>query len=357
MNDIKDKNPLFEGQREKSGAATFDKYAFQYHWALYRVISNHADQKEYAVIIELHEDVVVSNSLEVDKAKFEFNQVKTNKTPFNTYQLVEKKKSGSSVLGKLINGVSNKPYVTYIETLNLVTSNKFSLELAKENVELKIIRKEDLSIKQISELEKELKKEIGIEELPVNLRFIISDIPDSDYQTILIGTIAKLVNGLFPGSYTNAESIYTLLIDELYRKGKVTYDFAKWDELIKNKALTSIQVTKVINDFTNIKDEARIETEFNKVCFEMGLKSIQAKKLKRSFDRYKRQRISNSSTLQKDITFFFVDHIENAINEGLTEFTILIDRIYSSAPDKIKKQFHTKDEFSTALICEYIMMN
>lgn len=357
MNSKTDKNPLFDRQREKSGATTFDKYSFQYHWALYRVISNHADQKEYAVIIELHEDVVVSNSLEVSKAKFEFNQVKTNKTPFNTNQLVKKKKSGSSVLGKLINGVSNKPYVTHIETLNLVTSNKFNLELAKENVELKIIRKEDLSSKQISDLENELKKEIGIEELPTNLRFIVSDIPDSDYQTILIGTIAKLINSLFPGSYTNAESIYTLLIDELYRKGKVTYDFAKWDELLKNKALTSIQITKVINDFTNIKDEAKIESEFNNICFEMGLKSIQAKKLKRSFDRYKRQRISNSSTLQADTTIFFVIQIEKAINDGIVELTILIDRIFTSAPTKIKKQFQTKDEFSTALICEYIMMN
>lgn len=357
MNSKTDKNPLFDGQREKSGAATFDKYSFQYHWALYRVISNHADQQEYAVIIELHEDVVVSNSLDVDKAKFEFNQVKTNKSPFNTYQLVKNKKGGNSVLGKLIKGVSGKPYVTKIETLNLVNSNKFTLELAKENIELKIIRKEDLSRKQISELESELKKEIGISELPTNLRFIISDIPDSDYQTILIGTIAKLINSLFPGSYTNAESIYTLLIDELYRKGKVTYDFSKWDELLKNKALTSIQVSKVINEFTNIKDEAKIEIEFNNICSEMGLKSLQAKILKRSFDRYKRQRISNTSTLQKDTTQFFTTNIDNGISDGVTEMTELIERTLNSAPPKIKKQFPTKDEFSTALICEYIMMN
>ena len=357
MTDKKENNPLFDGQREKSGSTTFDKYSFQYHWALYRVISNHVDQEEYAVIIELHEDVVVSNSLEVDKAKFEFNQIKTNKTPFNTYQLVGKKKSGKSVLGKLINGVSGKPYNHLIETLNLVSSNKFKLELAKKNVELKIIRQEDLSSKQISDLEKELKKEIGIEELPTNLRFVISDIPDSNYQAILIGTIAKLISSLFPDSYTNAENIYTTLIDDLYRKGKLTYDFTKWDELIKNKALTSIEVTKVINDFTNIKDEVKIETEFNNICHEMDIKSIHAKKLKRSFDRYKRQRISNNSTLQKDTTLFFVNQIKNAIDDGVEELTILIDTIFTCAPTKIKKQFPTKDEFSTALICEYIMMN
>jgi hypothetical protein len=357
MTDKKENNPLFDGQREKAGASTFDKYSFQYHWALFRVITNHSDQKEYAVIIELHEDVVVSNSLEVDKAKFEFNQVKTNNASFNTYQLVKKKKSGSSVLGKLIKGITGKPYASKIDTLNLIATQKFNLELEKKDVDLKIIRKEDLSKGQLADLEKELKKEIDLDELPSNLRFIFSDLPDSNYQEILIGIISRVITSLFPGSYYNSESIYTLLIDELYRKGRVTYDFAKWDELLKNKALTSLQVTKVINDFTNIKDEAKIEAEFNNICFEMGLKSIQAKKLKRSFDRYKRQRISNSSTLQKDTTSFFVDQIEKAINDGIQELTILIDRIFTSAPTKIKKQFPTKDEFSTALICEYIMMN
>ena len=351
-----DNNPLFEGQREKSGSKTFDKYSYQYNWALFRVISIHEEQKEYAVIIELHEDVVVSNSLEVDNAKFEFNQVKTNKKTFTPHQLVVKKEFGNSVLGKLIKSVSDKPYKKKIETLNLVISNKFNLELEKNNIELKTIRKEDLSKKQIFELEKELKKE-GIDELPSNLRFLISDLPDSNYQSILIGTIAKLVNNLFPGSYANAESIYTLLIDELQRKGKVSYDFTKWEELLKNKALTSIQVNKVINDFTNIKDEAKIENEFISICSEMGLKSIQSKKLKRSFDRYRIQRISNNSSLQKDTTFFFVAEIENAINDGIEDIAILIDRIFNSAPSKIKKPFNTKEEFSTALICEFIMMN
>ena len=102
MTDKKNENPLFGSQREKSGAMTFDKYCFQYHWALYSVISKHEHHNEYAVIIELHEDVVLSNSLDATKAQFEFNQVKTNKSPFNTNQLVKKKKGENSVLGKLV---------------------------------------------------------------------------------------------------------------------------------------------------------------------------------------------------------------------------------------------------------------
>lgn len=357
MTNTKKNNPLFESQREKSGAQTFDKYSFQYHWALYRIISEHENSNEYAIIIELHEDVVLANSLDVSIAKFEFNQVKTNNSSFNTYQLVKKKKNGSSVLGKLVQSGNGKSFSTQIESLNLIATNKFTLELKKKDVNLKRITKSDLSDKQLKELEDELLKEINISELPANIQFIVSDIPSNNYQTFLIGVIAELINKIFPGSYSNAQDIYKLLIDELYRKGKVTYDFTNWDELLKDKALTSIQVTRVLNEFTNLKDEAKIEAEFNSICNELNLKSIEAKRLKRSFSRYRRQRISNRSTLQMDTTTFFVNEIESNISRGVTELKELIENVQKVVPQKIGNQFSTNDEVITALMCEYIMMS
>ena len=45
----KNKNPLFAPQKDKAGGWTFDKYDYQYHWALYEVLSRHKERKEYAV--------------------------------------------------------------------------------------------------------------------------------------------------------------------------------------------------------------------------------------------------------------------------------------------------------------------
>lgn len=355
MTTSKKNNPLFESQREKAGSRTFDKYSFQYNWALYRIISEHENLNEYAVIIELHEDVVICNSLDASLAQFEFNQVKTTTTSFNTHQLVVKKKSGSSILGKLVQNVHDKPFSDKVSSLNLIATSKFTLELKKKGIELKSITKDDLSNQQIIALENELIKEIGISKLPANIKFIISDLPDSNYQTFLIGAIAELINKIFPGSYSNAQDIYTILIDELYRKGKVTYDFTKWDEFLKDKALTSLQVTKVINQYTNLKDEAKIEAEFIDICRELGLKSIQIKLLKRSFSRYRRQRISNTSTLQLDTTKFFVNEIESNILLDIIDINDLINNIHKTIPAKFKKQFSTEDEITAAIICEYIM--
>ena len=80
-------NPLAKSQREKIGADTFADYLYQYHWALYRAVQEHGKEKEYAIFIELHEDVVVANSLDGDAATFEFNQVKTTKRKFSVTEL------------------------------------------------------------------------------------------------------------------------------------------------------------------------------------------------------------------------------------------------------------------------------
>lgn len=351
------KNPLFDGQREKAGSQTIDKYHFQYHWALFSLINKHKDKKEYAVFIELHEDVIISNSLDSSLAKFEFNQVKATETPFNTYQLVKLKKNGSSILAKLIKSGNEKPFSKSIDTLNLISVNNFKLELEKDDVTLKIIRKEDLSKNQLKELEDELNTEIGISVLPSNIQFIVTDLSQGNYQLATIGAIAELIHNLFPNSYTDAKNIYMALIDELMRKGKDTYDFTLWDEVLKNKALTSIQVTNVIAEFTNIKNEDNIENEFYSVCQELGYNAIERKKLKQHFTRYRTHRISNTSTLQIDTTNYLIAQINLHFIKGVLKIKDLISNIQNTMPEKLNKQFSTNEESASAIICEFIMMN
>lgn len=349
-------NPLFDEQREKAGSQTIGKYLFQYHWALYKIISDHSEKKEYAVFIELHEDVVISNSLDSEKAKFEFNQIKATNTPFTTHQLVKTKKNGSSVLGKLIKGCNEKPFSKAIENINLVSINNYKLEL-KKGVELKKITLEDLTVNEHKVLLDELKSEIGITEFPKNLQFIVTDLPENNFQLVTIGAIANLIHSLFPSSYTDAKNIYSALIDDLLRKGRETADFTLWDDALKKKGLTSNQIIEVISQFTNIKDETKIDLEFNDVCKELNFNLILKKKMKQNFNRYRTSRISNRSTLQIDTTKFLLEAIKQQFTQGVTEIKDLISNIQKAIPQKLKKQFQSEEEITSAIICEFIMMN
>lgn len=349
-------NPLFTPQREKAGSETFEKYSYQYHWALYRVLTEHEEMKEYAVFVELHEDVVVSDSLKSEDAKFEFNQIKTIKQTFTSDRLL-KPKNGKSVLGKLIANGNNSTFNSRITNLNLVSLNNFSLELKVAGSRLNKIVFDDLSDNQIKLFEDAMEIEIGKRDVPKNLQFIVPDLSEKNFQNDIIASIARLIIKLFPSSFCNPVEIYRLLIDELNRKGIITTEYTKWDDVLNKKALTSTTVSNVIEQFTIIKDEYQIEAGFNRICDELRLKIIQSKKLKRSFNRYRSLRISNKSTVQIDTTKSIVQLINKNLSEGVEDIEILITNVCSSIPAKIKAQFPAEDDLKSAVICEYIIMN
>lgn len=96
-------NPLAVAQPNTKGAETFSKYSYQYHWALCRLLDSHADDSEYAIFVEYHEDVVFADSLDSEKAKFEFSQIKCkDASAYTILSLTKPVKNGNSVLGKLL---------------------------------------------------------------------------------------------------------------------------------------------------------------------------------------------------------------------------------------------------------------
>lgn len=350
-----DSSPLFAPQREKKGAETFGKYSYQYHWALYRVLKEHEKQNEYAVFVELHEDVILTDSLDNNKAKFEFSQIKTNTTPLSTSHIL-KLKNGSSILGKLLDTCIKKAFAGSINHINLVSANGFNIELKVEGVALEIIRVDDIHSDTIKEIEDKIKQELGGTTLPSNIQFIISDLPDKRFNDIVISQISHLISNLFPNSTYNPINIYRALIDDLYMKGTILYDYNKWDELLEKKALTSVAVTKAINISLISKDDAVVDSIFYEITKEMGMNILQRDAFKKVFNRYKQNRIGNRSTLQLDTTKTIKDLIDNNLS-GCSNFNELLDVVTSLLPEKIKKQFANDENLNAALICEYIMNN
>jgi hypothetical protein len=351
-------NPLLSSQREKSGSETASKYAYQYHWALYRAIQEHGLQKEYAIFVELHEDVVVSDSLDASTAKFQFNQVKTTKKVFTKKVLInidKKKKNTNSILGKLISSYSAKPFAASVSELNLISVSGFGLKLKTPGVALTKITLPDLDATELSEVALAIKNELNVTPLPNIVQFIIPELPDKNFENYIIAEISKLISNLHAGSNYNSFDIYRILIDELNRKGAVTYDFAKWGDLITNKALTSITVTKVINQYTNLKDEAKIEFEFGNIVNEMNLKVMERRSLKKSFDRYRQERIGNKTVSQLDTTNSIKTLLLSNTSTAKNDINILLELVQDTLDQRIKNNFPSDQDLRAAIICEYIM--
>lgn len=347
-----DNNPLFVKQREKAGSQTFDKYDYQYHWALYKVITefNNSDSNEYAVFIELHEDVVFANHLDVNKVKFDFYQVKNISTgAFNITKLIKRKKNKKSILGKLCESTQNKVYSDKILTINLVATCGFNFQELDKQLEQITIG--DLSDNTIGELKKALTGELNIDDVPANLYFVVPEMPTKGYKEYLIGKISEIVKSLYPECYYQSDNIYRVLIDEFYRKGKNTFDYSKWTDSVKNKAVSSLDVNNVINVYTDT-GKKDLDFNFSEICNELDFSYLKRKHIKKFFDKYAINRSSNPSLILMKQKKSIVNGIKS--NTSVDLLTELIKCIIESIPQNIKDTICSENELLAMIIYEII---
>ncbi|WP_426810449.1 DUF4297 domain-containing protein [Pseudomonas sp. WOUb67] len=246
-------NPLGSAQREHAGARTFEKYEYQYHWALCKIFERHADTQEYVVFVEYHEDVIIGDGLDPTSVKFDFNQVKNYETGKWTLNRILKRKSKKeggkdlSILGKMVDGVNKKGLYDRLHSLGLVNTSGFDLEQIDKDLELSIISTGDLTSECLQKISDALKSEIGSDAIPETLRFVLSDLTSVSFQDASIGRLSNMIESKWPDSKYKPQSIYLSLMDDLRRKGMIAFDFSKWEECVQKKGLTSIDVQKVID--------------------------------------------------------------------------------------------------------------
>ena len=285
-------NPLGAAQRERAGAQTFEKYEYQYHWALCRILGAHESSDDYVVFIELHEDVVLATSTDESIARFEFNQVKNvSDAPWSQKKLtsapkVSTKKVKNSILGKMLQGVRKKPFIDKLNSLDLVATCGFKLPPKTDGLKLSIISIGDLHDDCLKDIQAAIDKELGTYPIPKTLRFITPDLPASGFQDVAIGRISKLVGVKAPGAMCNASTIYRVLIDDLHRKGTVAFDFTDWNDLVKNKGTTHGDVERVISSYTEKRGFEVFEKDLDDILNDLELKANKRIHVRRAFERY-----------------------------------------------------------------------
>lgn len=252
MNQI-DENPLSDAQREKSGSSTYEKYEYQYHWALCRILKAQEKGGEYALFMEFHEDVTLSDSLDAASATFELNQVKNIGGSALTAAAMTKiaKDEKSSILGKMLSHYNQLVYKEKIQSLNLVATCGFDIPLNQEDLSLQIIRQENLDSGTLASVTAKVKSELGLEKIPVCLQFVVPDLASQNFQDATIGRLAKFLEVQFPGRKSNPVIIYRTLMDDLRIKGENRFDYLRWSEVIEGKAVTSKSVSAIVQAYTS----------------------------------------------------------------------------------------------------------
>lgn len=349
-------NILGHAQRETSGATTFGKYNFQYHWALCRIIEKHKSNADYALLIEYHEDVVIADSLFGSSAKFEFFQVKNTGNSFTVDSLTKRVKGAeglkNSILGKLLSSCIGTEYETRITEIGLVSSSGFSFDQKNNKLKLDIITSGDLSVDCLSGLTGKLKSELGIDIFPENLKFIIPKIKLENQEEFVIARFAELVNEIFPNSHCNAVNIYRAIIDEIHRKGQNTYDFTMWEKMVEDKSLTSHTVKDVIAVNTTSPKFEDFEKDFEYLAkSDMKWNTLTYRKMVKKIKQIYLRRVGYASAFDMNIMRIAQQALSNVPEEDYTETSDYIKAVVMKAKElNIESQIPEDDD----ILCEII---
>ncbi|MGK4425382.1 DUF4297 domain-containing protein [Yersinia enterocolitica] len=349
-------NILGHAQRETSGANTFGKYNFQYHWALCRIIEKHKSNADYALLIEYHEDVVIADSLFGSSAKFEFFQVKNTGGSFTADSLTKREKGAkglkNSILGKLLSSCIGTEYETRITEIGLVSSSGFSFDQKNNKLKLDIITSGDLSVECLSGLTGKLNSELGIDIFPENLKFIVPKIKLENQEEFVIARFAELVNEIFPNSHCNAVNIYRAIIDEIHRKGQNSYDFTVWEKMVEDKSLTSHTVKDVIAVNTTSPKFEDFEKDFEYLAkSDMKWNTLIYRKINKKIKQLYLRRVGHASAFDMNIMRIAQQALSNVPEEDYAETSDYIKAVIMKAKAlNIESQIPEDDD----ILCEII---
>lgn len=330
-------NPLATAQREFAGASTFGKYNFQFHWALCEIIEKHKNNKEYALLIEYHEDVVIADSLDANLAKFEFYQVKNQSATFTPAALTKRKKGSgetlkSSVLGKLLSSCIDTEYEERITKIGLVSSSGFSIKVDK-SLKLDVLKVGDIAESDLATLTKDINNELGIKVLPEHLQFIVPEIQLKNQEDYVLSQFSRLVISLFPGALCNPVNIYRSVVDEMGRIGRIEYDYKDWARLIDKKSLTSTEVHKVLTQHSSHPCVDDLKSNFDDLANDLGWKSKKKRNFKSKLALLALRRAGFMSALDIEVTEAFRQSHFKVDEEKYNDDSTYIDALFQQAND------------------------
>lgn len=340
-------NPLYAQQREYSGAQTFHKYLYQYNWAIYTIFDLYKNNSEYVVFPELHEDIVIGNSLKFDEVNFDFNQVKCIETgdKYTLASLVYKdpKKSTASILGKLLDSNNSHIYSSRIKNLNLVASCGYNFDI-KDGTKLSKININDVN--DSDNYKNKLMKELSLNNLPDNLNFIDPELPPATQRYTVIGRISDVLNEKHPMCNFNPTTIYQSVFDEICKKGEKACDYKDWNEVLDKKAVSSEKINNLIQDIVISPSVSTLE--INDFLEELSLKA----RIKQKYhNRYREILIKSNITNAKSL--YLEKNLKPIFNTGynMTEDTNeLIEFIKSNASQELMEQFIDDIDFHCTVI-------
>ncbi|AMV35862.1 DUF4297 domain-containing protein [Planctomyces sp. SH-PL62] len=259
------KDCLVNRPREASGAMAANRFDFQRDWALCHLFELQEGGKDYVLVMEHHDDVVVLDS-PVDPKAVDCYQIKTADSHWSLTALLRPKKlkkaKGKSILGKMYENCL--VFKASVRSVNLVSNYPYRMDL---KCGTKSDTKDTICLNELADEEADgvidkIMNEHGLTAPPVFLdlaKLVVTALSVHDHADHAKGKLVAFLERERPGISIAVGPLYNTLYDELRRKANYEKQGLDYDGVLKHKAISRAQFTGLIS---KLREEKKFEREW-----------------------------------------------------------------------------------------------
>lgn len=349
-------------QRETSGSQTSNRYDYQYHWSLLKLLEITQSFNDFLIIFEFCEDTIVLDS-SIKPENIDFYQVKTKKQAkklnWVLSDITKKKKDSKeeSIIEKLIDNYNK--YGKNVRSINLVSNLpfKFNDKIIQAN---SIIQLKELDEACIDKLKSQICAKCNKDNNNCDnkcldiIYFNCSSLSIEKYESTLIGELAKFLLES-KASNINPTALYKTLISEIKTKSKVE-NVNNVNELIKLKSFTKEEFYQKLKQYD---EDCKLYNNWNSLDSSLvklyNLSKI--KQIRKAFYRFKEDSLDSSNTYLEKVIANIRDLLADNINEDFNDEDLkrFFDDVVENVINKldVSKNTYDKDYILSIVIREY----
>jgi len=341
--------------RESSGSRSSNRFDYQKNWSLCELLSLHAQNSDYLMVFEHHEDVVVFNS-ETNPNDAIFYQVKTKGSGNWTTGALTKSKSTDgtqSILGKLYSNYLQFP--EYINGLVFTSNQGLSAKLkdGTKALELKNILFSNLTSKDkaviCNTVEIDGKKFCDVFGLE-HIQFEKNDLRLDDHTAITKGKLVEFFENMHPESEVHISLVYKTFFDEIRRKTNSEHEIKSTTDLYTFKGIKSSEFESMINTVLRKRSDNELWTDASQIMMSEGCNFYEIKQIRSNWQQY----IVDMLSVESDYHMQFRETILKILKtEIFSRFDSLCIIVISKLDTEFKSDF-SSDYIKAAILYEVI---
>lgn len=291
--------------RETSGSRSSNRFDYQKNWSFCKLLSLHLEGKDYLMIFEHHDDVVVFDSQ--DNPSFAtFYQVKTKKTGHWTIGPLIKSEKGDvtkSILGKLYSNYLN--FKDHVNRLVFTSNQNISakLEIGGKSLDCDLVTFSQLSSSEKERIQKAVEGTeqnycdfVGLSKLVVHK----TDLRLEDHTAITKGKLVEFFERLHPEKPVHIAVVYKTIFDEIRRKTNNEHGCSNVPELRAKKGVDRSEFEKMIRVVLQYRTPEDLWTEAHQLLCAEGYGALKIRQLRSDWQLYAvdRMDVNNEPLIQ-----------------------------------------------------------